>query len=178
VESVAATRTVRRTVRTAVALVVGQALLCALIGWLTFGRSTATAPGRRGSTTVDGLALRPVDPSSSTAPRNPPRSVPAASGSARTVPGATRHLPTAPPTVAPAPSSAAPAAPAVPPEPSTLLASNTTAPVVPPAPPASVEVQAPVLVGARCRPAGAFGLTVDGTAVRCLGPHRPRWKIA
>ncbi|MGK5678888.1 hypothetical protein [Actinoplanes sp. URMC 104] len=62
-EPVPVTRRVRRTVRMAVALVVGQAMLCALIGWLTFGRSRSEPAGPPGSSVVDQLAAPPVVPS-------------------------------------------------------------------------------------------------------------------
>jgi len=67
VESVPATRTVRRTVRVAVALVVGQALLYALIGYLTLGRSSGS-----GDRLADPpLALPPATTSIPAAPPSP-----------------------------------------------------------------------------------------------------------
>ena len=57
-EPVPVTRTVRRTVRMAVVLVIGQALLCALIGWIVFGHSFSTRPP--GAPPVDRLAVPPM----------------------------------------------------------------------------------------------------------------------
>src|SRR3954454_15097320 len=56
VESLPAAGTVRRTVRVAVALVVGQALLVGLIGWLTLGRATGSGGA------VDQMAAAPATP--------------------------------------------------------------------------------------------------------------------
>jgi hypothetical protein len=60
VEPVPVTLRVRRTVRMAVALVVGQALLCALIGWLTLGRSRSEPAHPPGSAVVDAMAAPPT----------------------------------------------------------------------------------------------------------------------
>ena len=57
-EPVAHAASPRRTVRVAVALVAGQAALCAVIGWVTFG---AAEPGTPADTRqVDPLAGPPV----------------------------------------------------------------------------------------------------------------------
>jgi hypothetical protein len=81
VEAVPATSGVRRTVRLAAALVVGQVLLVAIVGWVTLTRAgDRTAPTARG---VDQLAappgpMAPAPPAHT--PPGPPKS-PAPSGS-------------------------------------------------------------------------------------------------
>jgi len=190
VESVPAKGTVRRTVRMAVALVLSQALLCGLIGWLTFGRSPASGPPPA-TQAIEPLTLprlpvipRPEPRTSTTVPVTTP--APTKATGAPTTAAARRLPPTetgewpAPSRVPAAPVPAAPAEP--PPAP---MASTPTAPtesLVPPAPPsasAAPTVQQPVTAGEHCRPEWAFGRTADGTWMRCLrsGPHRLRWKI-
>jgi hypothetical protein len=190
-----ATRTSRRTVRTAVALVIGQALLCAVIGWLTFGRPFAAGPGGD-SATIDRMAAPPPIVPVPTATASTPAPSTGSSAPAHTVTGAGHHLPPPPPQSGPA--GEAPPLPAaqttgpeVLPEPSTEIATGIPAPttqslvpppVSPPLPPAptAATVQQPVVVGGRCGPPGAYGRTADGIDVRCqtIGPHRTRWKIA
>jgi hypothetical protein len=183
VESVPAAGTVRRTVRVAVALIVGQALLVALIGWLTFGQAGGPRPA------VDQVAAPPQVPPptatsryaspsrSATTSLHPPRvGVPATTdrkAAPRRTPPATADPPDpAPPsTLVETPSPAATVTP---------VPSNSA--LVPPAPPAASDVpvvQTPVTVGDRCWPEGAYGRTADGTLVRCLRTthHRRRWKI-
>jgi hypothetical protein len=179
---------VRRTVRVAVALVVGQALLCALIGYLTLGRSGAQP---RGDHMAEPPLAPPVTATSSPAPtaaaptsvsatatRKPKRRAGNDATPARTKP--------APPPLPPGPVVAEP-----PPE--TLIAPSpvpsaattiTTAPSfgnppLPPTVPPRYTVQDPVTVGDLCAPEWAFGRTSDDTLVRCLRTvrHAPRWKI-
>ncbi|MET0423398.1 MAG: hypothetical protein ABW046_05965 [Actinoplanes sp.] len=194
-EPVTVTSSVRRTVRMAVALVIGQALLCALIGWLTLG-SSQDQTRRPASPPVDQLAAPPppalLEPTAtiSTAPRQirPVRPIRPASSS----PVARLDRTTRPTTPAPRPSSKRP--PSRPPLPST----NPTPPA-PPVPPGLLTpspqpsssatpiglpgdepVQQAVTIGDRCRPEGAYGRTKRGVLARCLSSwHRgPRWKIA
>jgi hypothetical protein len=185
VESVPAASTVRRTVRVAVALIVGQALLVALIGWLTFGRAGDS------DSAVDQLAAPPQAPpptatsryatpsrSATTSPEPPRTSVPATT-ERRAVPTRT------PPATTLATSDPAPPSPLVEtPSPSATVTSSAPPDLslIPPAPPAASDVpvvQAPVTVGAHCWPEGAYGWTAGGTLVRCVRTphHRPRWKI-
>ena len=56
-EPVPGTRTVRRTVRVAVALLLGQAVLVAVIGWVTYRYSPAHR--HRGAAVVDQMAGAP-----------------------------------------------------------------------------------------------------------------------
>jgi len=188
VESLSATRPVRRIVRVAVALVVGQALLCALIGWLTLGHAKDSGPP------VDAMAAPPALPSTS---------VPSPAVTSRYVPPPATTVPPAPPTKrkrttdrkpeapaatrAPTPSAHPPApAPAVvPPLPVPTIVVTTTTPgsaLVPPLPkpPETPAVVAgPVTVGDLCTPVGAYAFTADHTLVRCTRAwhHRARWKI-
>lgn len=186
-------RTVRRTVRVAIALVVSQALLCALIGWLTLGR-------RGSGTAVDELAAPPQVPpptvTSSYATPSPSATTSAPAPRATTGPAATdADVVTATSTRSTAtarPSATAP--PAVPdivlpvvPEPivSLLPTPTPSRSAVPPqlpgasARPQVPEVPGPVVVGEPCTPEWAWGRTADGTLVRCLRTwhHSLRWKI-
>lgn len=170
----------RGTVRVAVALLVGQALLGALIGWLTLGRS----PAADGGAAVDHLVAPPFAAPPATSPA-PARSSaqPAGGGSSAPAeirtPATRRNLPAAQRTTTPPPP------PPDPPDPSPPLVTGspeliTEPPPAPLPPSATPEVQEPVVIGERCRPPGAFGRTADGIEVRCLPGwhHRPRWKIA
>jgi hypothetical protein len=197
VESVPATRTVHRTVRVAVALVVGQALLCALIGYLTLGHA-------RGSGHDDQVADPPLvsPPAATSGSASPSASATTLTGTSRATRKArdlaTARTSTAPPPAppAPAPPAAAPPVTAEPP-PDTLIATTPPTPspvatttsspplegLIPPRPTTgtpSTDVQQPVTIGDRCAPEGASGKTAEGTAVRCLrtAHYRPRWKIA
>jgi hypothetical protein len=191
VEPVAGARTVHRTVRVAVALLLGQALLCAVIGWLTYRYSPAHR--QRGPAVVDQMAGAPRVLPKSPAPPTPvvrPAETSARGGSPPPTRPPPTHAPaprsTAPPSFSvppfsagPVTSSAPPPAAPAPPAPSTSPAepSNSPVPTVDLLPP--LPVQHPVTVGELCRPLGAIGRTEDGTEVRCLRSrnHRPRWKI-
>ena len=184
--------------RLAVALVIGQALLCALIGWLTLGHDRSE-PQRPGSP-VDQLAAPPLVP---VPPATVTRSAAVVGKQSRRPSSAAADRPraTAVRTAAPRPTTTTAAAPTRSPVPiGSPPADPAPPPMVPPMPPAAPspsasskvptpdapqgdvelpEVQEPVQVGARCRPLGAFGRTEEGELVRCLRqwPHRPRWKI-
>ena len=191
-EPVPVTRGVRSTVRVAVALVVGQALLCALIGWLILGRAQSDSPdspdspdASEGSSGVDRLALPPAG-------RRPtPGDEPAATGQ-QTVTASRQSRAVAPDGVVETagPRRSAPAG-TVPPEPQILspqpliavpaIPGPSSTPTLPAlsVPPTFGPAQEPVTVGALCRPVGAFGRTARQTLVRCVrdGHHHPRWKI-
>ncbi|MDY7088464.1 MAG: hypothetical protein SYR96_25585 [Actinomycetota bacterium] len=199
-EPVPVTRRVRRTVRMAVALVVGQAMLCALIGWLTLGRHRAEPARPPRSSVVDQLAIPPLTsaappPSrgaiSATALPRPASAAPRRAAPARSTADALPP-PVVPATGAPQPINAPPddpqvAPPSPPPPPPPLPSSpRTRIPLTPvpsvatPTPSTSPEVvQEPVRVGDECRPLGAYGRTGEGDLVRCLpdGRDEPRWKI-
>jgi hypothetical protein len=183
-EPVAGTAPVRRTVRVATALVAGQALLCGVIGWVTFGPSE---PGPRAARTVEPLAPLPVVPSVVVPPAPPrasPPSRPASSRSVRAKSSASRS-PAAPkrPRV-----TTEPPPPADEPPPTLVIAppdqDKTRTPPSPglvgtgtPTPTASV--QGPVTVGGECEPEGAPGVTADDRRVRCVraGDGDLRWQI-
>ncbi|MBL7255201.1 hypothetical protein [Paractinoplanes lichenicola] len=197
-EPVPVTRKVRRTVRMAVALVVGQAMLCALIGWLTLGRHQSEPARSPGSAVVDQLAVPPLAPTGATsAPPPPSRSAisatkqtrkPASIVSPRPAPArSTSAIPAAPPR-SPEPILAPPEDPeVVPPVPPTTSPTPLPKPPLLPTSPASTPmpsespgfVQDPVRVGDECHPVGAYGRTVEGDLVRCTRDwrHGPRWKI-
>ena len=197
-EPVPVTHKVRRTVRMAVALVVGQAMLCALIGWLTLGRSRPDNPAPPGSAVVDQLAVPPLagpapapSPSlsrspaiSSTRERRPastPNRAPRGPSTTTPVPPEPISLPPEEPAIVPP---VPPPATITTPSPSVAAGptvSTVPSPVTTPSPPAKVpdDVQQPVRVGDECRPEGASGRTADGELVKCVrdGRHRARWKI-
>jgi hypothetical protein len=184
VESVTATDAVRRTVRLAVALVMSQALLCGVIGWLTIGGGHDDSSGSQ----VDRLAVPTIAPAAPPAPAMPSTAAPSHAAAAASAAGAaarkmaksaTRDPEPVVTTAQPRSPAAPPPAPAGPVEPTAAPPAPPPAGLVPPSPTPSVEAQQPVEVGDLCRPEWAFGRTVDGTVVRCLrtGSHRPRWKI-
>lgn len=182
---------VRRTVRMAVALVVGQAMLCALIGWLTLGRHRAEPTRPPGSSVVDQLAIPALTsaapPSrgtiSATALSRPTSAAPRRAAPARTTVTADVPPPAVPPAGDPQPINAPPDDPVAPPMPPPPSPSRTQTPApsaATPSPTTSPEVvQEPVRVGDECRPLGAYGRTAEGDPVRCLRDwrHGPRWKI-
>lgn len=182
----------------AVALLVGQALLVALIGWVTLGASSA--PHGKPAT-VDEMAAAPArrpmpnDGRHDPAPPGlfvPPPLVPSSShrSSSPRIPSSPRLSSSHPP----APAAPAPSLPMPIPSPSSSAADPSLKASVtqPPAPPAELPsvsprggatptqtTQSPVTVGEECDPEGAFGSTAQGTVVRCEAddPERPRWKI-
>ena len=161
---------VRRTVGVAVALVTGQALLCAVIGIVTFSGKSTSAPGAQ-AVPPQLAGPPPVVPSASTPPAGAPAD--------RPEPGTTHsgriELPTSPPasvavrnsatrrispsrTTSPAP--AGPTAPATSPPDLGLVQPSDAVP----------EEDAPIPVveeRERCDDEGAAGRTAEGKAVRC-----------
>lgn len=198
-ESLPAAGTVRRTVRVAVALVVGQALLCALIGWLTIGR------GHSPGSSVDQMAAPAVPPTVTSRYATPSRSAATTSRATASPTSAEKtadRKPLRSPTIratstrraeppdpappAPAPSAPAPASSEAPALPLPTIVATTTGPgpaLAPPLPlppsPVVTETFEPITVGDYCRYVGAYAITADGTLVRCvrMWRHRPRWKI-
>jgi hypothetical protein len=174
----------RRTVRVAAGLVAGQAVLCAVIGYVTLGNPVShTTNGARiiqplgaGPIALTPPAVRPpspptVPPAATT--RSTPARAPAATGSRH------RTEVTPAPTPTPAaepppdllvgtsdPSSGASSNP-------TVAPTSTAAPEVPstasstdqaPSPPVT---QLSVTIGDTCAPIDAVGVATDGSAVRC-----------
>lgn len=159
---------VRRSVIVAVVLVAGQALLCAVIGFVTFGDHGGAAPPRaRAADTIAGPPIvvpAPTVPQprgSSRAPRRhgkafvsssarPARPVPRSSAPPRSrVAGAPETIATLPAKPATKPSAALPS-------PISML---------PPRPPD--ETGAAPVAGEPCDEKGAIGITRGGRAVRC-----------
>jgi hypothetical protein len=167
----------RRTVRVAVALVAGQAVLCAVIGWVTLGSGHAHKPAP--VRTVEPLAAKPlVIPPPLVAPGpKPPRSSATPSPSAdrkdSTSASARSRPSTRPPRSAPARVSAsarAPIKPAPPPgQPALAL----------PSPSADDEVQSPAKPLDPCAPVDAKGLTLAGLSLLCVKSDDGslRWQI-
>jgi hypothetical protein len=170
---------VRRTVRVAMALVAGQAALCAVIGWFTFGSSH---DDRQRPDTVSPVAAAPVviPTAGVRLPVAPPAPTPAvertkASPSARPPSRAAKPPPDPPveqevrdaPEVTPPVEEQSPSTVVAPeptvssrPGPDPDLASGTPTP--------SMTTQGPVEVGATCSTEGAPGLTADDVPVVCL----------
>ncbi|MFI7600897.1 hypothetical protein [Actinoplanes sp. NPDC049681] len=157
---------VRRTVIVAVALVTGQALLCAVIGVVTFGdHGRAASPVPRAAEPVAGPPIvvpaptMPEPRGSSRAPRRHGKAY--ASSSARPVrpssPGPRRSR---------AAATTAPAA-ALPGRPTAKTSSEPPSPIsmLPPLPPD--ETDAAPVVGEPCDDKGAIGITRGGRVVRC-----------
>lgn len=185
----------RRTVRVAIALATGQALLCGVIGWVTFGppetgpRAAAPVePLIRHSPVVPAVSLPPTVRTSTTAGPDPvatSRTPRARASSTRppkplAAPPAGTTTATTPPTTPAAPADDPPADPVIaPPEPAPEPTLTSTRPgLVGPSVP-DETVQGPVEVGDRCKPAGARGLTADDRRVRCVRDDDGdlRWQI-
>ena len=191
-EAVPATSGVRRTVRLAAALVVGQVLLVAVIGWVTF--TQAGQHSGRDTPAVEQLAAPPAV--------IPPPAVPAPTRSATPGPGAgtstaghPRDRTTDPdrPAAARASSSSRPpaAGPVLPPlpppvatpgsgpetAPLTLVPTSDSPAAVTPTPTASSSP--PVLAGQACTEMYTLAQAADGQMVQCLPTrsHQLRWKI-
>jgi hypothetical protein len=171
----------RRTVRVAAALVAGQAVLCAVIGYVTLGGHGARGTDAAGP--VDPFAARPLvlppsavpAPSATTVAPGPP----AAAKSTPARPAATarsRHHPEltpTPPAAEPPPDVlVAPPGPTTPTGPSTTPSPDATSSTgqsgQPPSPPASLPTQESVTVGESCAPVDAPGVTTDGIAAQCV----------
>jgi hypothetical protein len=177
---------VRRTVVVAVGLLTGQALLCGVIGFVTFGDRSGAAP--RGRAAEPQLAGPPIVASS---PGVQPSSGGPVEPAGPRTPRATRTgLPVTPPAPAavrqrttrpagPTRSSSAPVLPA-PPAPAP---SPTDRALLPPSPPASSAPQEdaplPVVEKERCADEGATGSTAEGKAVRCERARdgELRWRL-
>jgi hypothetical protein len=168
---------VRRTVRVAVALVAGQAVLCAVIGWVTFGSGHAHRPGP--VRTVEPLAAKPlvIPPPVVTPPPRPPRSSAAPSAAKKDTTSASpsarpssRQPRSAPASVAEPARSPRPDSPPLPPAGPALSV---------PSPSSDDEVQSPVKLLDPCDPVDAPGLTVAGLSLRCVkgDDGRLHWQI-
>jgi hypothetical protein len=167
----------RRTVRVAVALIAGQAALCAVIGYLTLGgphlhpHNAPVAPNPLAGGPIVVPPAQVIPPSAASAAPKPPR-VPTTRTTAAGLPGqpspsAVPNLPrvvgeTSPPAAHPQ-SAAPPAVPSTNPPPSVGGGQLAT-----PKPTDSAGVQQGVEVGDPCSPVGANGVTTDGQAVRCV----------
>ena len=173
---------VRRTVGVAVALVTGQALLCGVIGIVTFSDRSTSAPGAQA---VEPQFAGPpaVVPSAGT----PPAAAPAD----RPEPGTTRsgriELPTSPPapvaarnsatrTISPSRTASPPPAP-VPPAPTTSPPDRALIPPSHPAP--DDDAPNPAVERERCDDEGAIGRTAGGKVVRCERDRHGdlRWRL-
>jgi hypothetical protein len=156
------------------ALLAGQAVLCAVIGWVTFGPSE---PGPQGKSAVAPLAGLPIVasapnlglPATTTTPTTPNRKKKKAS------PRSSSYVPVLPPA---APVEDVDDRPLTEdPSPSTLIAPAPTTTLAPPGPELAgsgsptptptPSTQHPVVVNEPCTPEGGFGLTDDDQTLRC-----------
>lgn len=174
---------VRRTVIVAVALVTGQALLCAIIGFVTFGSPGDAAPSADAA--GPRLAGPPIVVSPTGAP-SPSRSAASKKRSTSRSTAAIRQRSPAPTAPAARRSPTRPAAP-----PSTGIVPVVPAPPAPsgsllppidlfPRPSAeSDDPEAPAVANARCDDEGATSETADGQAVRCVRGRTGdlRWRL-
>jgi hypothetical protein len=173
-------------VRVAAALVAGQAVLCAVIGYVTLGGDGFR--GREAAPIGDPLAAAPFvvptprvrSPSATTVAPKPPAGARSTTLPVAAVPSRQHPEPT------PAPP-AGPTAPEPPPDvlvatsgPSTDATTSTSIAPTPaatsaddsggqpaPSPPASVPTEQGVTIGDPCGPVDAPGVTGDGTAALC-----------
>lgn len=163
----------------ATALIAGQAVLCAVIGWVTFGgadqaRSTTRAAGPDFG---PALVVPPagVTPVLTSAPGRP-HSQPAVAGSRASA------VPPSPPAPDAAGGTVTPSRTSAPVRTSTSSAARPPAPVPTASPtdgnlvltpsPSGSGVQTGVVIGEKCGPEKADGLTVLSVAVRCLPEQR------
>jgi cytoskeletal protein RodZ len=155
---------VRRTVAVATALVASQAVLCAVIGWVTFGGKDAAHSQPRAAEPLLGPPLV-VPPVTVVPVTTPPSHHPEKAD--KTATSAPRH--TSAPARVSASAEASPSIEALPAAPSPPATSPTVSGLVrPAATPSPSATQPDVEVGATCDPENADGLTTDGVAVRCL----------
>ena len=177
-EPVASAASPRRTVRVAVALVAGQAALCAVIGWVTFGSPDAPPAA---TTRVAPLAEPPPAATPGADKPQPSAVAPATTRSSDPRQTAEVTRPPAPPpkpkakatvTTTPPPTQAAASEEA----PTTVATTEPTTPAdmpppmpnpTPTAEPTPTDVQQDVVAGDPCEPPGAAGLTADDVAVKC-----------
>lgn len=186
-EPVAGTVPVRRTVRVATALVAGQALLCGVIGWVTFGRSdagpqaapVAVEPAAPLPAAPSVFVPAPLPPEAPSSPSPPPatRSARAKTSVSRSPAAPLRTRTTTPTRPAPPADEPPPTLVIAPPEPTRGTPNPGLIGTVPPAP--SDPVQRPVTVGDECAPEGALGVTADDRWVRCVRDDDGdlRWRI-
>jgi hypothetical protein len=183
----------RRTVRVAIALAAGQAALCAVIGWVTFG------PGLDGSVAgkpLDSVAGAPaVIPAPSVGVPPAPLPVPSSPKPAARTTSRTHERPAA---EKPRTTRAAVAetrqspAPAPAPTSTPSAAGTTSAALLPPSPPRQPDdmtgsaspdptaAAAEVEVGVECDDEGAPAVTIDDHAVQCVRGDDGvlRWQLA
>jgi len=148
-------------VTVATALIASQAVLCAVIGWVTFGskepahsQSKAAEPLLGPPIVVPPASVAPVTTPPTHGPAKPDRttgSIPKRS-LAPVRSSAAAEARRAEPTLAPAPSTSA----------------RIGADLVHPATPSASAVQTGAEVGEKCDPKEADGVTAGGIAVRCL----------
>jgi hypothetical protein len=155
------------------ALLAGQAVLCAVIGWVTFGPSETGPQGKSAVAPLAGLPIvasapnvRP--PATTTTPTTPNRkkkASPRSSSYAPVLPPAppVEDVDDGPPTEDPSPSALiAPAPTTTLPPPGPELAGSGS-----PTPTPTPSTQRSVVVNEPCTPEGGFGLTDEDQTLRC-----------
>jgi hypothetical protein len=175
----------RRTVRVAAGLVAGQAVLCAVIGYVTLGDPVSR--GTNGPRIVDPLAAHPLTLPTPTVPLTSPTAEapkpPATAGPTHARPPAgtgSRQRTDVTPTPTPTPAAESPpevlagtSEPTASTDPTGAPASTAAAPEVPSSgtstdqPPSPPVTQLSVTIGDICNPLDAPGVAIDGSAARC-----------
>ena len=156
---------VRRTVGIAVALVTGQALLCGVIGIVTFGDKSTSAPGAQAvepQLAGPPAAVPSVSAPSAGAPADRPEPGTTRSGrielpTSSTAPVAVRNSATR--TIGPSRTASVPPAPVTSPPDLALVPPSHQAP--------EEDEPTPVVERERCDDKGAIGRTAEGKVVRC-----------
>jgi hypothetical protein len=164
-EPVARVTSVRRTVTIAGALIASQAVLCAVIGWVTFG-GHGDSGGSKARAAEPNLGPALVIPPASVAPVLPSAhhsSHPAATEPTTAATSKPSWKPPRVPTVTSRSPSASPAAPKPPPATGPAKGSVVIKPT-----PSATEVQGNVVIGDKCDPEGADGVTATDVAVLCV----------
>ncbi|MFC3384921.1 hypothetical protein ACFOHP_23705 [Couchioplanes caeruleus subsp. azureus] len=169
----------RRTVIVAVGLVTGQALLCAVIGFVTFdGRGDVpSARSRVAAPKLDApIAVPPPAPPAPTGSSRMPRGNAGAHLSKSSLPATRPASPAAPPAGSSRPSSAP--LPASPPEPPPAPPIPPPLPDSPPSEPPDDRRRTLPVLGDFCADEGATGETGDGRKVRCAWDRHGdlRWR--
>jgi hypothetical protein len=174
----------RRTVRVAVALVAGQAALCAVIGYLTLGGPhphSSAAPAAPDPLAGAPLVVPPAQvmppPATSAAPKPPPvstRRKSATGGAGGPAEPAARIRHRTPVATSPPVSHPPSALPSPPSPPGSPIGGQLVTPK-----PTGSGVQQDVTAGDPCSPIGADGRTTDGKTVRCLPDvdGQLRWRL-
>jgi hypothetical protein len=171
---------VRRTVVVAGALVAGQALLCGIIGFVTFGGGDDKATGARAAEPLAGppVVLPPPSDAPDGEPAKRARTADPRSTRSRRPPAPKARRSSATLAISPSRTLPVPVVPSAPPTP-VPSTSPTDRSLLPPSVPAPAEDTPAPVVDEQCDVEGLIGRTADDKAVRCeRGPDGDlRWRL-